>query len=65
MPKHVFRPKLYFVKVDVRAAFDTIDQNKLLEILRKMLSEVSFSRSLGVTLAKGVDMHVSLGRILN
>jgi len=37
----IHRPKLYFVKVDVRAAFDTIDQQKLLEILRRILSEVS------------------------
>jgi len=35
------RPKLYFVKVDVQACFDTIDQTKLLEILRELISEVS------------------------
>lgn len=34
------RPKLYFVKVDVQACFDTIDQGKLLQILRRLLSEV-------------------------
>ena len=34
------RPKLYFVKVDVRACFDTIDQTRLLAILREVLSEV-------------------------
>ncbi|KAF5327773.1 hypothetical protein D9619_004557 [Psilocybe cf. subviscida] len=32
-------PKLYFVKVDVQACFDTIDQGKLLHILRRLLSE--------------------------
>ncbi|CAK5268459.1 unnamed protein product [Mycena citricolor] len=32
-------PKLYFVKVDVQACFDTIPQRKLLEILRNILSE--------------------------
>ncbi|KAG8975768.1 hypothetical protein FRB90_009409, partial [Tulasnella sp. 427] len=31
-------PKLYFVKVDVRAAFDTIDQVKLINILHELLS---------------------------
>lgn len=29
--------KLYFVKVDVRCAFDSIDQSKLLEIIEKIL----------------------------
>jgi len=32
-------PKLYMVKVDVVAAFDTIDQGKLLEIIRRILSQ--------------------------
>lgn len=36
----IHRPKLYFVKVDVRACFDTIEQTKLLEILREVISEV-------------------------
>ncbi len=35
------RPKLYFVKLDVQACFDTIEQTKLLQILRTILSEVS------------------------
>lgn len=39
------RPKLYFVKVDVRACFDTIEQGKLLEILRKVIEEASISSS--------------------
>jgi hypothetical protein len=34
------RPKLYFVKVDVQACFDTIEQSKLLQILRDILSSV-------------------------
>ena len=34
------RPKLYFVKMDVQACFDTIDQTKLLEILIQILREV-------------------------
>jgi telomerase reverse transcriptase len=34
-------PKLYFVKVDVQACFDSITQDKLLSILHKILSEVS------------------------
>lgn len=33
-------PQLYFVKVDVQACFDTIDQAKLLEMLRDLLSQV-------------------------
>ncbi|KAG5646942.1 hypothetical protein DXG03_001665 [Asterophora parasitica] len=32
-------PPLYFVKVDVQACFDTIEQTKLLEILRELISE--------------------------
>jgi hypothetical protein len=36
----VFSSKLYFVKVDVKACFDTIDQRKLLEILKKLVMEV-------------------------
>ncbi|SPO21381.1 uncharacterized protein UTRI_00858 [Ustilago trichophora] len=31
------RKKLYFIKVDVRCAFDSIDQGKLLEIIEKIL----------------------------
>lgn len=31
------KKKLYFVKVDVRCAFDSIDQGKLLEIIEKIL----------------------------
>lgn len=33
-------PKLYFVKVDVRAAYDTIQQDKLLQIVEAVLTEV-------------------------
>ncbi|KAI0955894.1 hypothetical protein AcV7_006436 [Taiwanofungus camphoratus] len=35
-------PKLYFVKVDVQACFDTIEQTKLLEILRELISEDTY-----------------------
>ncbi|THH09180.1 hypothetical protein EW146_g8757 [Bondarzewia mesenterica] len=35
-------PKLYFVKVDVQACFDTIEQAKLLQILRDAISEESY-----------------------
>lgn len=35
-----YRPKLYFVKMDVQACFDTIEQQKLLEILRALISQV-------------------------
>lgn len=34
------RPKFYFVKVDVRACFDTIKQDKLLEIVEGLLKDV-------------------------
>ena len=33
-------PKLYFVKLDVQACFDTIEQTKLLSILRELISKV-------------------------
>ncbi|TCD64911.1 hypothetical protein EIP91_003447 [Steccherinum ochraceum] len=48
-------PKLYFVKVDVQACFDTITQDKLLSILRKLISEdVYVTQRYGtVTLAAG------------
>ncbi|KAF7773358.1 hypothetical protein Agabi119p4_5525 [Agaricus bisporus var. burnettii] len=36
-------PKLYFVKVDVQACFDTIDQGKLLAILRELISEDTYT----------------------
>ena len=39
------RPKLYFVKVDVQACFDTIEQSKLLQILRDVLSGVCYRRA--------------------
>ncbi|KAH9481585.1 Telomerase reverse transcriptase [Psilocybe cubensis] len=32
-------PKLYFVKLDVQACFDTIDQTKLLHVIRQLISE--------------------------
>ncbi|PIL35516.1 hypothetical protein GSI_02244 [Ganoderma sinense ZZ0214-1] len=35
-------PKLYFVKVDVQACFDTIEQTKLLSILRDLISEDTY-----------------------
>jgi telomerase reverse transcriptase len=41
---------LYFVKVDVQACFDTIEQTKLLEILRELISEVMKGLSSGRTL---------------
>ena len=34
---------MYFVKLDVRACFDTIDQTKLLQIMRDALSDVSLA----------------------
>jgi telomerase reverse transcriptase len=35
-------PKLYFVKVDVQACFDTIDQSTLLTILKELMSEDTY-----------------------
>ncbi|KAI5122895.1 hypothetical protein M0805_007573 [Coniferiporia weirii] len=35
-------PKLYFVKVDVQACFDTIEQDKLLGILKALISEDAY-----------------------
>jgi len=44
------RPKLYFVKVDVQACFDTIDQGKLLGIIQNLISEVEI-----IALCQGTD----------
>jgi hypothetical protein len=41
--KASLRPKLYFVKVDVQACFDSIEQGKLLEIIRRIIKEVSIA----------------------
>ncbi|KAL8280819.1 hypothetical protein RQP46_006823 [Phenoliferia psychrophenolica] len=35
-------PKLYFVKVDVKACFDTIKQDKVLEIIESVLKQKSY-----------------------
>ena len=35
-------PKLYFVKVDIKCAFDTIDQTILLDIIKDLLSNDSY-----------------------
>ncbi|GAC99531.1 hypothetical protein PHSY_007133 [Pseudozyma hubeiensis SY62] len=43
--------KLYFIKVDVRCAFDSIDQGKLLEIIEKILCKV------GTDEAEGYRIH--------
>jgi len=37
------RPKLYFVKVDIKACFDTIEQEKLLKVIEEVLEEVGLS----------------------
>jgi len=34
-------PKLYFVKMDIKAAFDTIKQDKMLEVVSSLLDQVS------------------------
>jgi telomerase reverse transcriptase len=33
------RPRLYFVKMDIRAAFDTINQDKVLQVIDSLLDE--------------------------
>ena len=38
---------MYFVKVDVQACFDTIEQEKLLEILTHLITDVIPSTRLG------------------
>lgn len=35
------RPRLYFVKMDIKSAFDTIKQDKMLEIIENLLDQVS------------------------
>ena len=39
----IYSPKLYFVKVDVQACFDSIEQSTLLKILRNVISDVNKS----------------------
>lgn len=34
------RPQLYFIKTDIKAAFDSIKQDKMLEMLEDMLRQV-------------------------
>lgn len=34
------RPRLYFVKVDVRSCFDTIEQSTLMDVLADLLQDV-------------------------
>jgi len=34
-------PKLYFVKMDIKAAFDTIKQDKMLQVVSSLLDQVS------------------------
>lgn len=36
----MIRPKLYYVKMDIRAAFDTIKQDKMLKIISGLLDQV-------------------------
>ena len=43
MSEGCVRSKLYFVKVDVKACFDTIEQGKLLSILKEIITEVGCS----------------------
>ena len=43
--RHIYltiRPKIYMVKVDIATCFDSIKQDKLLDILQKILVEVRF-----------------------
>jgi retron-type reverse transcriptase len=37
------RPPLYFSKVDIKSCFDSIDQNVLIDIINKVLSQVRVS----------------------
>jgi hypothetical protein len=39
--QHLFSPPLYFVKTDIRAAFDTLNQEKLLVVAAEVLRRVS------------------------
>jgi len=57
---------MYFVKLDVRACFDTIDQTKLLQIMRDALSDVSFTSTglppCSLTLSQGRVYHQTIRR---
>lgn len=37
---HPPRPRVYFVKMDIKAAFDTIKQDKVLEVVAELLDKV-------------------------
>jgi hypothetical protein len=39
------RPKVYFVKVDIQRCYDTIKQDKLMDLIRYVLSEVRHNKS--------------------
>lgn len=58
--------KLYFVKLDVRACFDTIQQDKLLEIINSLLTEVRLlflSRHVYQLITEGRPFALCQGRI--
>ena len=46
----VYRPKLYFVKLDIQACFDTINQDRLLQILESILQDDTYSISRHVSM---------------
>ena len=52
------RPKLYFVKVDVQACFDTIEQWELLRIIDKLISEVG-----SLIFLRAVSLTDNIGRV--
>ncbi|WWC92913.1 uncharacterized protein L201_007875 [Kwoniella dendrophila CBS 6074] len=39
LAKHTKLPKLYFVKMDIKAAFDTIKQDKMIEVVSSLLDK--------------------------
>ena len=58
--EHIARPKLYFVKMDVQACFDTIEQDKLLMILKTLISEVTdlFRASIVIGVHRGLSGYL-------
>ncbi|KIY69092.1 hypothetical protein CYLTODRAFT_241785 [Cylindrobasidium torrendii FP15055 ss-10] len=52
-------PKLYFVKVDVQACFDNIDQTKLLEILQQVIRHSHYNMEKYLKVAQPAGHNIS------
>lgn len=41
------RPRLYFAKMDMQSAFDTVKQDKMLEVMERILEKVCNVETIG------------------